>query len=143
MNVLVIEPGQAPYTLDIENSLEQLQALTGKNGIQHCEAIYPFNDAAVCIINEEAKLYPEAFLPNRALLDEYGRVQDVILGTMVIAGISEIDGDLTSLTTEQIDKYSEQYQYANEFYIKNDGSIGFNEVEPESLEQEETIEVGG
>ena len=142
MKVLVIKPGLAPYTQDVDNTLDSLQDIVMENDCRYIELFYPFNDSVVCICNEEGKLYP-FFEPNRAILDDYGRVQDVVCGTMVITGISDVDGDLTSLTDEQIDRYTDHFYYANRFSINHDGNIGFEKIEPEQSELEESMEVGG
>ena len=108
MRVLVIKPGQAPTTQDIDNTLEDLQELVNVQGRKYIEVFYPFNDSVACICNEEGKLYP-CFEPNRAILNDYGQVQDIVFGTLIITGISEVDGDLTSLTEKQIEQYSHQF----------------------------------
>ncbi len=141
MKVLVIKPGFVPYTQDIERGLDNLQELVMENDCRYIELFYPFNDSVACICNEEGKLYP-FFEPNRAILDDYGNVQDVVYGTMVITGISDVDGDLTSLTDEQIDRYTDHFYYANRFFIDQDGKIGFEKTDPETPDIDEIIDIG-
>ena len=136
MRILVIKHGKAPYTQDIDNDLETLQKLVDG----YIQFTYPYNDSVAVMCNEDGKLMSNRCPPNRVMLDDYGRVQDVIYGTMVILGISEIDGELTSLTEDQIEHYSEVFHYPNEFYIRPDGNIGYTEIEPE--EPEEEIDIG-
>ena len=49
MKILVCEPGKHPYVKDIEHTLEKLQAEVGG----HIEALYPFEDQAAVVCNEE------------------------------------------------------------------------------------------
>ncbi|MBO6192954.1 MAG: DUF3846 domain-containing protein [Clostridiales bacterium] len=49
MRVLVIKPGQAPTTQDIDNTLEDLQELVNVQGRKYIEVFYPFNDSVACI----------------------------------------------------------------------------------------------
>ena len=46
MNVLMVEPGKAPYETQIGDDLQSMQALVGG----YLEAVYPFEqpDALVC-----------------------------------------------------------------------------------------------
>lgn len=141
MRVLVIKPGQAPTTQDIDNTLEDLQELVNVQGRKYIEVFYPFNDSVACICNEEGKLYP-CFEPNRAILNDYGQVQDIVFGTLIITGISEVDGDLTSLTEKQIEQYSHQFHYANEFYIDPSGTLCYENVDPNTMDPEQDIEIG-
>lgn len=136
MRILVIKHGKAPYSQDIDNTLENLQELVDG----YIQFTYPFNDSAALMFNEEGKLKPDQCPPNRVLLDDYGKVQEVICGTMVIVGISDIDGEITSLTDEQMEHYADMFHYPNEFFLRPDGNIGFREIEPESLEED--IEIG-
>ena len=83
MRVLVVEPGKTPTVKEIETGLEPLQAVVG--GL--IEAVYPFEEPVALVCNEEGKLLE---LPlNRALLDENGKVYDIIAGTFLVVGLTE------------------------------------------------------
>ncbi len=70
------------------------------------QALYPFEDAAAIICNDEGKLLG---LPwNRPLFDEDGQIYDVIAGTFLVVGLTE--DDFGSLSDEQIQKYTEMFQ---------------------------------
>ena len=102
IKVLIIEPGRVPYLKEIPNTLEYLQHLVG--GL--IQALYPFDDFAAIICNDEGKLLG---LPwNRPLSDEDGQIYDVIAGTFLIAGLTE--EDFGSLTEEQIEKYTKMFR---------------------------------
>lgn len=52
MRVLIVEPGQYPREADIDGSLDTLQHIVG--GL--IETLYPWEDRAVLICNDEGKL---------------------------------------------------------------------------------------
>lgn len=96
IKVLVVEPGMKPYLAIIDNNLETSQGLVGG----YIETIYLSNTAEI-IANEEGKLLN--LKANRRLGN------DVIAGRFFIVGV---DGGehFTSLSNEDIKKYSEQFQ---------------------------------
>ena len=102
IRVLIVEPVKAPSPASIPAGLESLQHHVG--GL--IQALYPFEDAAAIICNDEGKLLG---LPwNRPLFDEDGQIYDVIAGTFLVVGLTE--DDFGSLTDEQIQKYTEMFQ---------------------------------
>ena len=74
-------------------SLENLQAEVGG----HIEALYPFEDQAAVVCNEEG-LFIEGLEWNRTI-EKYGPVK----GTFFVCGLGY--EDFTGLTDEQIEKY--------------------------------------
>ena len=107
MKVLMIEPMKAPYSTELNNSLENLQkAVDG-----YIQVLYPFDDAACIICNEEGKL---TGLPlNRAVRDDNGEIYDVIAGSFVIAGLTE--EDFCSLSDSQLEQYTKLFQHPETF----------------------------
>ena len=107
MKVLMIEPMKAPYSAELNNSLENLQkAVDG-----YIQVLYPFDDAACIICNEEGKL---TGLPlNRAVRDDNGEIYDVIAGSFVIAGLTE--EDFCSLSDSQLEEYTKMFQHPETF----------------------------
>lgn len=71
MRVLIVEPGQYPREADIDGSLDTLQHIVG--GL--IETLYPWEDRAVLICNDEGKLMG---LPLNRSLEDY----DIIAGTL-------------------------------------------------------------
>ncbi len=67
MNVLVVEPGMAPYEKEI-NGLPEMQAVVG--GL--ITAIYPFEDPVGIVCNDEGLLLNMKF--NRSMPGGYGGV---------------------------------------------------------------------
>ena len=114
MRVLAVEPMKAPRVTEIGDELEDLQNAVGGP----IETVYPFEDEAVILCNEEGKL--EGLELNRSLRDADGGICDIIAGTFLIAGLNE-DG-FTSLTPEQIETYTEQF-CSPEFFIMSGGQL--------------------
>lgn len=70
IRVLIVEPRKAPRPADIPSGLESLQHQV--SGL--IQVLYPFEDAAAIICNDEGKLLG---LPwNRPLFDEDGNIYD-------------------------------------------------------------------
>lgn len=102
ITVLEIEPGKEPKTIEIYEDLYSLQNEVG--GLIEC--VYPWDDSAGIIVNEEGKLMG---LPlNRALRDNDGDIYDVVAGTMLVVGLTE--DNFGSLTAEQIEMYSDMFR---------------------------------
>ena len=99
MDVLVVEPGYAPYEKSI-NGLDEMQATVG--GL--IQAIYPYEEQVAIVCNEEGLLHGLEF--NRSVPGGYGGV----VGTFFIGGLGE--EDFCSLTPEQMEKYRKEYHKA-------------------------------
>ena len=81
--VLIVEPGKEPYVKEIDSGLESLQHEVGG----YIEAIYPYEDPAALVCNEEGKL--EGLPLNRALRDEDGDIYSFLKLRNAAAAISE------------------------------------------------------
>ena len=96
MNVLVIEPGAAPYEKEI-SGLEEMQAMVG--GL--IATRYPFEDHVALVMNEDQRPHRERF--NRSL----GPGNNGIFGTCFICGF---EGEkFCFLSPEQADHYSRRF----------------------------------
>lgn len=115
MNVLLLCPGKRPERITIPHTLEAMQNLVGG-----CiEAVYPFEDAAAIICNEEGKLL--GLEPNRAIRNpETGELQDILCGTCFICGLGE--DDFCSLSETQMKFYSDLFRYP-EIFLWNGSQI--------------------
>ena len=99
MRVLVVEPEVLPYEKE-STALEEMQATVG--GL--IDAIYPWEDRAAIVCNDEAILLNMPF--NRSVEGGYGGV----FGTFFVCGVGE--EDFCSLTPEQMKVYKEKFRRA-------------------------------
>lgn len=107
MRVIIVEPLKPARVEEIEAGLESLQHIVGG----YIEAVYPWEDTAAIVCNEEAKL--ENLSLNRALRDNHGKIYDIISGTFLVVGLGEEDFD--SLTDAQVETYMTRFQQPEEF----------------------------
>lgn len=99
MRVVLVEPGKKAVVKAIDGSLEGMQKTVGGN----IEAI-ALDDRGICLVcNEEGKLNDLSL--NRALVDEDGRITDIIAGTFFVCGTDEEDfASLDDTTAQQYRK---------------------------------------
>jgi len=102
MNVLIIEPGEAPREENIGNGLKALQDIVGG----YIEATYPYDDPVALVCNEEGKL---TGLPLNRKIEDY----DIIAGTFFICGLSEEGFD--SLSPDLMEKYRNKFARPEQF----------------------------
>ena len=103
ITVLLVNPYEAPQTIEIPADLSAYQKLVGGT----IQAIYPsMEDPIALICNDEGKLLG---LPlNRPLFDDEGNLYDIIAGSFFVAGLS--DDDFASLSPELIQKYNNRFK---------------------------------
>lgn len=99
MKAIIIEPGKAARLADIENTLESLENLV--DGWIECT--YPFADNACVICNDEGKLI--GLEPNVKINGS------VYVGTIVIAGLNNMQCDFDDLTDKQIKRYLKMFEH--------------------------------
>ena len=114
ITVLVVEPGNRPYTKKIEPGLKSLQ----REVDGHIEAVYPFPEPVAIVCLESGKL--DGCPLNRALRDETGAIYDVIAGTFLVVGLTE--EDFGSLSPELLQTFSQRFQNP-EAFIMLDGQL--------------------
>ena len=131
IKVLVIEPMKKPYVKEIEHTLENLQREVGGS----IEAVYPFEDRAAIICNDDHKFNGSQF--NRCLRDENGEVYDILAGNSMVAGLTEYD--FGSLTDEQIDRYSNLFG-TPEMFVKVGEQLVVLPVPESELEKQVQVE---
>ena len=115
MNVLMVEPGKAPYETQIGDDLQSMQALVGG----YLEAVYPFEQPVALVCRESGKL--DGLTLNRALRDSDGDIYDIIAGTFFIAGLGE--SDFTDLPHELAEQFAEQFRQPEMFLRMGDEII--------------------
>ena len=102
IRVLIVEPNKQPYAAEIPSGLASLQHQVG--GL--IQALYPFEDSAAVICNDEGKLLG---LPwNRVLTDDDGIPYDILVGTFLVVGLTE--DDFGSLSEEQVVRYTDRFR---------------------------------
>ena len=99
MNVLVVEPGMAPYEKEV-NGLKEMQATVG--GL--ITVIYPYEEQVAIVSNDESILEGMPF--NRSVEGGYGG----IFGTFFVCGLGE--EDFCSLSPEQMERFKEEFHQA-------------------------------
>ena len=114
MNVLMVEPGKAPYETQIGDDLQSMQALVGG----HLEAVYPFDQPVALVCNEDGKRDGLPF--NRALRDADGDIYDIVAGNFFIAGLGK--SELTDLPHELAEQFAEQFRQP-EMFMRVDGKV--------------------
>lgn len=104
MKILKIEPGKPPESMEIDGSLEGMQALVGGT----IQAIYPFEEPVAVICNDEGKLL--GLPPNRALRHPWtGEVYDILCGTVFLCGAPPEEETFASLSDAQIERYRQAF----------------------------------
>ena len=102
MNVLMVEPGKAPYETQIGSDLQSMQALVGG----YIQAVYPYEEPVALIANESGKL--DGLPLNRALRDADGDIYDIVAGSFFIVGLGQ--SDFTDLPHELAERFAEQFR---------------------------------
>ena len=101
MRILKVEPGQAPYEKEMEDTLAAIQ--------QEVQGLFQpvyVEDGVILCCNEEGKL--NGMAPNRWL------EEDIICGPFFLVG-DDHEGGFCSLTDDQIQKYTAQFQEPEQF----------------------------
>ena len=101
IRVLKVEPHEHPKECILENTLEALQ-----EAVDGYIDIIGLEDDICILLNDEGKLI--GLEGNRSLGD------DILVGNFYICG-SDAEGNLTSLTDEEIEFYTEMFYEPQEF----------------------------
>ena len=112
MNVLMVEPGKAPYETQIGSDLQSMQTLVGG----YLEAVYPFEQPAALVCCEFGKL--DGLPLNRALRDSDGDIYDIVAGNFFIVGLGQ--SDFTDLPHELAERFAEQFRQPEIFMHVDD-----------------------
>lgn len=114
ITVLVVEPGKAPYTKEINPGLKSLQREVGGD----IEAVYPFPEPIAIVCNETVKL--DGLPLNRSLRDDDGEIYDIIAGAFLVVGMTE--EDFGSLSPELIQQFTQHF-WKSEVFLRINGNI--------------------
>ena len=114
ISVLLVEPNKYPKMIEIDDTLEAMQAVVGGD----IEEYMPFEDEVAIICNEEGKL--TGLPPNRAVYDEPSReMLDIICGKFFIAHAPFDAERFQSLPPDLAEKYREKFKYPERFMQVN------------------------
>lgn len=104
MKIIVIKPFHNPKVMEIEHTLEAMQAIVGG----YIEAVYPFDDEEIALVcNEEGKL--EGLTPNRFLLNRNNGVCDFICGDFFLCSAPADSEIFESIPENLIQKYINKF----------------------------------
>lgn len=117
MKILKVEPEKAPEIVDMEGTLEALQAAVGG----YIEAVYPWEDPVAIICNDDGKF--NGMAPNRALYDADDEIMDIIVGTFLVVGLS--DDNFAELSNELAEKYTALFGTPEAFLRSGDRILVF------------------
>lgn len=107
IRVLIVEPWEMPREEVISNTLQAKQEIV--EGM--IEAVYPFEDQASLICNDEGKLIG---LPlNRRVGG------DIIAGTFIICGLDDRNASFCSLNDDQVKRYKEMFSSIEIYMPRN------------------------
>ena len=112
MNVLMVEPGKAPYETQIGSDLQSMQALVGG----YIQAVYPFEQPVALVCRESGKL--DGLTLNRALRDADGDIYDIVAGNFFIVGLGE--SDFIDFPHELAERFAEQFRQPEMFLRESD-----------------------
>ena len=118
ISVLLVEPNKYPKMIEIDDTLEAMQAVVGGD----IEEYMPFEDEVAIICNEEGKV--NGLTPNRAVYDEHSReMQDIICGKFFIVYAPFEAEKFQSLPPDLAEKYREKFKYPERFMRVNNEII--------------------
>ena len=130
LKVLLVEPGQYPKPVEIENTLQNLQKLVGGHfEVTHPDVTNPEEENVCLVCNEENKFNGS---PLNRPLGNY----DVIAGNFFICGQGE--EDFCSLTPEQMKQYEEKY-HDPQWFFRTPFGIVSRSCTPEQYQQYDKI----
>ena len=114
ISVLLVEPNKYPKMIEIDDTLEAMQAVVGGD----IEEYMPFEDEVAIICNEEGKV--NGLTPNRAVYEENSReMLDIICGKFFIA-YAPFDAErFQSVLPDLAEKYREKFKYPERFMRVN------------------------
>ena len=112
MNVLMVEPGKAPYETQIGSDLQSMRALVGG----YIQAVYLYEEPVALICNENGKL--DGLPLNRALRDSDGDIYDIVAGNFFIVGLGQ--NDFTDLPHDLAEQFEEQFRQPEMFVREGD-----------------------
>ena len=122
LRVILCEPGETAEVVEIEDELESMQDLVG-GLIEPYDPFYsetdPRYENVILVCNEEGKLMQ---LPlNRAIVDEDGRVMDVIRGPFFLFFAPVESERFLSIPPDLEEEFLRKFELPEKFYRTENG----------------------
>ena len=122
LRVILCEPGETAEVVEIEDELESMQDLVG-GLIEPYDPFYsetdPRYENVILVCNEEGKLMQ---LPlNRAIVDEDGRVMDVIRGPFFLCYAPVESERFLSIPPDLEEEFLRKFELPEKFYRTENG----------------------
>ena len=122
IRILLVEPGEHPRLMTVEDTLEKLQELVGGT----IQAVYPFPERAALVCDDEGKF--KGYVPNRALVDDEGEPYDIVAGTFFICGLTE--DNFGSISDELAEHFMERFYWPEMFMRTLGGEFLWIKLKP-------------
>ena len=130
LTVLLVEPGKYPKVTEINDVLEEMQALVGG----YIEEYSPFDDEVSLVCCCDGKL--QGLELNRVIYDEkIGEALDAVAGSFFIVGAPRDSENYCSLTEEQQERYLDMFRYPEHITAEH-GRISVEKYRPAGKESE-------
>lgn len=117
LRVILCRSGEAAEVVEIEDSLEAMQELVG-GLIEPYDPFYsetdPRYENVILVCNEEGKL--RQLPPSRAILDEDGRVMDVIQGPFFLCYAPVESERFLSMPADLEEEFRKKYELPEKIY---------------------------
>ena len=122
LRVILCEPGETAEVVEIEDELESMQDLVG-GLIEPYDPFYsetdPRYENVILVCNEEGKLMQMP--PNRAIVDEDGRVMDVIRGPFFLCYAPVESERFLSIPPDLEEEFLRKFELPEKFYRTENG----------------------
>ena len=129
IEVIMVEPLEAPKVIQLQDSLEAMQEAVQGN----IEEYMPFPDEVAIICNEDGKC---AGMPlNRGIFDENGQLVDIIAGPFFIAYAPIESENFLSLPEDLREKYMKRFRTPEVFVRTQEGIKAVPYLTKEDLER--------
>ena len=129
IEVIMVEPLEAPKVIQLQDSLEAMQEAVQGN----IEEYMPFTDEVAIICNEDGKCTGMPL--NRGIFDENGQLVDIIAGPFFIAYAPIESENFLSLPEDLMEKYMKRFRTPEIFVRTQEGIIAVPYLTKEDLER--------
>ena len=129
IEVIMVEPLEAPKVIQLQDSLEAMQEAVQGN----IEEYMPFTDEVAIICNEDGKCTGMPL--NRGIFDENGQLVDIIAGPFFIAYAPIESENFLSLPEDLREKYMKRFRTPEIFVRTQEGIKAVPYLTKEDLER--------